>query len=509
MLQALKLDSASCPAAPREREPGADLQDSAFAGYLASAASFVNLKSPTAAPAPRPASREALGGARTEPRRASPHPESAPERPAPRETPARAERARTDDRGEAARTDQAKTGDRVEAARAERMKADDRAQEAGTKASDRAQKPEEAGENQEAPANPKEPGTEAESLKGQAAPAGPAPLAPASLVSALASATQAATPAGEVPARPASSPAQAPGAPGLQMISQGTTGPMQIASSKAQTALEQASPGVHLRLQVSEGAPATVTSKPALSEFLSLPKPEMETPKPLLNAGRTEGTPRKDPPAAPLQTPPKAAEPPAPALPSGPATTGLEAALAVSTKAEILPGKASTTSGAPLAAAESGTPVKGTTPVPALGSPQGAKSNATFAQMDGTIRWLIKNQEKGAEIQMNPESLGRVVIKLRMEGSEVHAQLWASEATTVPILQDQRAALEASLRQQGLSLGSFDLQQGRRGDDAPPASHANPSETGAGIAVSLEKQQDLPTVPPALLGGAHLLEIFA
>jgi flagellar hook-length control protein FliK len=153
--------------------------------------------------------------------------------------------------------------------------------------------------------------------------------------------------------------------------------------------------------------------------------------------------------------------------------------------------------------------VKGTTPVPSLESPQGAKANATFTQMDGTIRWLLKNQEKGAEIQLNPESLGRVVIKLRVEGSEVHARLWASEASTVPLLQDQRAALEASLRQQGLNLGSFNLQQGRRGDDAQQAAQSQGTVSGPGIAEPLQGKQDLPSLSPAALGGAHLIEILA
>ena len=129
--------------------------------------------------------------------------------------------------------------------------------------------------------------------------------------------------------------------------------------------------------------------------------------------------------------------------------------------------------------------------------------------MDGSIRWILRNQEKGAEIQLNPESLGRVVIKLRMEGGEVHAKVWASEASTLPVLQDQKNALAASLQQQGLSLGSFDLQQGRRGGDGQFQGQTQASGSGAGIALSTEKQQDLPTPAPILPGGAHLIEVLA
>jgi hypothetical protein len=48
----------------------------------------------------------------------------------------------------------------------------------------------------------------------------------------------------------------------------------------------------------------------------------------------------------------------------------------------------------------------------------------------------------------------------------VHAKVWASEASTVPVLQDHKAMLEASLKQQGLTLGSFDLQHGRKDQQA-------------------------------------------
>jgi len=275
-------------------------------------------------------------------------------------------------------------------------------------------------------------------------------------------------------------------------------------------ALEQAAPGVQLRFQFSEGTPTSgVAAKPALTELLSLPRPEMETPKPVFNTQRTETQAPKEAPAPPAATatPPKeVSAAPSPATPT--TMMGREAILAPALKPEMVPGKPLTGTEAPLGVAGPAT-VRGTTPVQATAMAEGTKANATFAQMDGTIRWLIKNQEKGAEIQLNPESLGRVIIKLRVEGGEVHARLWASEASTVPLLQDQKAALEASLKQQGLSLGSFDLQQGHRGNDAQRSQGSEPMLSGAGIAERGERKQDVPTVASPALGGAHLLEVFA
>ena len=148
-------------------------------------------------------------------------------------------------------------------------------------------------------------------------------------------------------------------------------------------------------------------------------------------------------------------------------------------------------------------------PVRASGAAQQNLAHSTFTQVDGTIRWLIKNQEKGAELQLNPESLGRVTIKLHIEGGEVHARLWASEATTLPLLQDQKAALEASLRQQGLTLGSFDLQHGHRGNDTPTAMHQGLHDSGAKFAESLTGKQEVPTIASPILDGTRLVEVFA
>ncbi len=115
--------------------------------------------------------------------------------------------------------------------------------------------------------------------------------------------------------------------------------------------------------------------------------------------------------------------------------------------------------------------------------------------MDGTIRWLVKNQDQGAELQLHPESLGTVQIKLKVDGSVVHARIWASEAAAVPVLQEHRSFLESSLKSQGLTLGSFDLQQGHREQQQPlPA----PSEPASSMPIGLTTGQTGQETPAAL-----------
>jgi len=91
---------------------------------------------------------------------------------------------------------------------------------------------------------------------------------------------------------------------------------------------------------------------------------------------------------------------------------------------------------------------------------------APMSQLEGSVKWLLRSNAKGAEIQLHPESLGRVTVQLKVEGSDVHAKVWASEASTMPLLKEQKAFLESSLKDQGLTLSSFDLQHGKGGHQA-------------------------------------------
>lgn len=129
--------------------------------------------------------------------------------------------------------------------------------------------------------------------------------------------------------------------------------------------------------------------------------------------------------------------------------------------------------------------------------------------MDGSIRWLVKNQDKSAEMQLHPESLGRVQVKLTVEGNVVHAKVWASEAAAVPLLQEHRGYLEDSLKSQGLTLGSFDLQQGRRQEQAPLPTPTEPAPALAGVTAVGAAGQDSPAARAATPNQAGRIEFVA
>jgi len=142
-----------------------------------------------------------------------------------------------------------------------------------------------------------------------------------------------------------------------------------------------------------------------------------------------------------------------------------------------------------------------------VAAPAPVRPGPLLNQVEGSIRWILQNKVQGAELQLHPESLGRMVISLRVEGQEVHARLWASEPTSLALLQDHKAFLQSSLREQGLNLGSFDLQSGARGDGAQTMSQ---ERSPLGTASTLrEPKQEMPIVPEPDSAASHRIEVFA
>jgi flagellar hook-length control protein FliK len=119
---------------------------------------------------------------------------------------------------------------------------------------------------------------------------------------------------------------------------------------------------------------------------------------------------------------------------------------------------------------------------------------------------MLKGGVQEAQLQLHPDSLGQVTIHLKVVGSEVHARLWVTEPSSVQAVQEGRPHLEMSLKEQGLQLGSFDLQQGQRPfQEAPSPSHA--SET-APVEV-IPARQEAPAALPVAVLNPHHVELYA
>jgi flagellar hook-length control protein FliK len=130
-------------------------------------------------------------------------------------------------------------------------------------------------------------------------------------------------------------------------------------------------------------------------------------------------------------------------------------------------------------------------------------------QVESGIRWMLRNAASGAELQLHPEALGRVRIELKVEGGEVHAKLWASDPKSIPVLQENKAFLEVSLKEQGLNLGSFDLRQHSQ---QPQPQHTEGHARGQfwpTEARPVDRGQDAPTGTAPIDLNARRIELIA
>jgi len=127
-------------------------------------------------------------------------------------------------------------------------------------------------------------------------------------------------------------------------------------------------------------------------------------------------------------------------------------------------------------------------------------------QVEGGLRWMLKGGVQEAQLQLHPDALGQVTIHLRVEGGEVHARLWVTEPASVQAVQEGRPQLELSLKEQGLMLGSFDLQQGQRPFQE---AHAAPSFREPMVLEAATARQEAPAAAPLSILNPHHVELYA
>jgi hypothetical protein len=119
---------------------------------------------------------------------------------------------------------------------------------------------------------------------------------------------------------------------------------------------------------------------------------------------------------------------------------------------------------------------------------------------------MLKSGAQEAQLQLHPDALGQVTIHLKVEGGEVHAKVWVSEAASVLAVKEGQPHLEQALKEQGLHLGSFDLQQGHRPFQEAPSA---PMLRERGLAETVVARQEAPAPPPVAILNPHHVELYA
>lgn len=145
-------------------------------------------------------------------------------------------------------------------------------------------------------------------------------------------------------------------------------------------------------------------------------------------------------------------------------------------------------------------------PVPTTPATPAAPPSAPVVQVQGGVHWMLKGGAQEAQLQLHPESLGQVTIHLKVEGGEVHARIWITEAASVQAVREGRPHLEMSLKEQGLQLGSFDLQQGHRPFQEAPSA---PAFRDRAFSEAAPARQEAPAPAPVRILNAHRVELYA
>jgi len=122
------------------------------------------------------------------------------------------------------------------------------------------------------------------------------------------------------------------------------------------------------------------------------------------------------------------------------------------------------------------------------------------------VKWMLKGGAQEAQLQLHPESLGQVTIHLKVEGGEVHVRLWVTDPTSMQAVRDGREHLGVSLKEQGLQLGSFDLQQGHRPFQEAPVT---PVVREHVLPERMSTRQEAPVIARPAILNPHHVELYA
>ncbi len=138
-----------------------------------------------------------------------------------------------------------------------------------------------------------------------------------------------------------------------------------------------------------------------------------------------------------------------------------------------------------------------------------AANSPVVNQVEGTLRWMIKGPVPEARLQLHPESLGKVSIELKVQDGQVHAKVWVQDPAALQALQDGRASLELALKQSGLQLGSFDLQQGGDASRHAPEPHAQSASGPKAEGILRSARQEAPAVGGTRPANPRRIELYA
>lgn len=122
------------------------------------------------------------------------------------------------------------------------------------------------------------------------------------------------------------------------------------------------------------------------------------------------------------------------------------------------------------------------TSAPSMGAPQftAPQYQAATHQTFERVVWMVQQGAHSARLQLDPPELGRVDIRLEMDGPDTRIQLLASQAGVRDALESMLPRLRDALGEQGLNLADASVSDQETADSSGNAVAAQADEHGDG-----------------------------
>jgi flagellar hook-length control protein FliK len=124
-----------------------------------------------------------------------------------------------------------------------------------------------------------------------------------------------------------------------------------------------------------------------------------------------------------------------------------------------------------------------------IDAPVGTAGFATA--LGDRLTWMVKDGQTQAQLKLNPEQLGPIVVEIQMQGAMAHVNFVAAHDATRAAIESSMSQLASALQSEGLSLGGTNVQaqtqqhaQGRSDDASAPDTGRGASGRDTETAVS-------------------------
>ena len=128
------------------------------------------------------------------------------------------------------------------------------------------------------------------------------------------------------------------------------------------------------------------------------------------------------------------------------------------------------------------------------------------------ISWLANNQIQSADIRLNPQNLGSIEIKIRMDGDQAQVIFGAAHASVRDAIESALPRLREMFAEQGLQLADVNVGLSNGGEQRDAGAGAEQARRGQGYGTSeheFDEQAAIVSSASGLKLGSGLVDIFA